>query len=96
MVEACGEAGAPAPAPRAAGALERQGQQGHDLGELAAVAVEGALAGVLAGDRERCAVAELRSRMPNWRAVEIDGALRTLVERDLIEVADGWVRLHAR
>ena len=57
------------------------------------VAVEACLAGIFAGDREECTVAELRSLLFNWRAREVDSALAALARDGEIVVTGGVVRM---
>ena len=57
------------------------------------VAVEACLAGIFAGAREECTVAELRSLLFNWRAREVDSALAALAHDGGIAVEGGVVRM---
>ena len=58
-----------------AGAAVAAGQPAGTLREIVESAVRGCLAGALAGERERCSVAEMRSRLRNFTAREVDDAM---------------------
>ena len=56
-------------------------------------AVEACLAGVFAGARVECPVAELNSRLSNWSARELDRGLGELARDGAVVVEGGVVRL---